>query len=269
MEACSTCATILTPEDGKQLSEKPPPDQRRVPCCDRIICGECIVVRITDAPSILGTLYTNNTDPQNNARFATYCPYCQISSEPNPLPQGLKAPPAYHIDARRQRQPPPPPPPCDPPPYSARNSAENEKAGGADDTLHFLNHEHDSILSLSLRYGVPQDALRRANKIHSDHLLLARKTVLIPGAFYKAGVSLSPRPVEGEAEELRKSKIRRIMTACKLVDYGVAQLYLEQAGYNLERAVDTYFEDEAWEQTQRDRNRNQASTTRWFFRGLR
>ncbi|KAM3453503.1 hypothetical protein MY3296_003734 [Beauveria thailandica] len=250
MEACSTCATILTPEDGKQLSEKPPPDQRRVPCCDRIICGECIV---------------------NNARFAAYCPYCQISSEPNPLPQGLKAPPAYHVDARRQRQPPTPAPtpPRDPPPYSARNSAENEKAGGADDTLHFLNHEHDSILSLSLRYGVPQDALRRANKIHSDHLLLARKTVLIPGAFYKAGVSLSPRPVEGEAEELRKSKIRRIMTACKLVDYGVAQLYLEQAGYNLERAVDTYFEDEAWEQTQRDRYRNQASTTRWFFRGLR
>ncbi|TQV99973.1 hypothetical protein V2A60_005387 [Cordyceps javanica] len=152
----------------------------------------------------------------------------------------------------------------DPPPHKACHAADDEKAV-ADDTLHFLNHEHDSILSLSLRYGVPQDALRRANNINSDHLLLARKTVLIPGNFYKGGVSLSPRPVEGEAEELRKSKIRRLMTSCKLVDYGVAQLYLEQAGYNLERAIDNYFTDEAWEQAQRDNNRNKASSRPWYF----
>ncbi|EGX97123.1 Peptidoglycan-binding lysin domain [Cordyceps militaris CM01] len=148
----------------------------------------------------------------------------------------------------------------------SRDGASNDEKAGADDTLHFLNHEHDSILSLSLRYGVPQDALRRANHIHSDHLLLARKTVLIPGAFYKAGVSLSPRPVEGEAEELRKSKIRRLMTACKLVDYAVAQLYLEQAGYNLERAVDSYVGDEAWEQAQRDKSKKKSY---WFFGSTR
>lgn len=214
---------------------------------------------------------TDDTLPQNNGRFAAYCPYCQISSEPNPLPQGLKAPPAYEtsqVNARHQRQPPPPSPTNNPPPYRACNGTDDEKAA-ADDTLHFLNHEHDSIPSLSLRYGVPQDALRRANNINSDHLLLARKTVLIPAAFYKGGVSLSPRPVEGEAEELRKSKIRRLMTSCKLVDYGVAQLYLEQASYNLDRAVDTYVGDEAWEQTQRDKNKNKASNMRWFFGGMR
>lgn len=138
----------------------------------------------------------------------------------------------------------------------------------AEDTLHFLNHEHDSIPSLSLRYGVPQDALRRANKIHSDHLLLGRKTVLIPGAFYKGGVSLSPRPIDGEEEELRKNKIRRLMTSCKLVDYGVAQLYLDQAGWNLDRAIDKYVGDEAWEQSQHDKNKkNKTSSMRWFFSG--
>lgn len=144
-------------------------------------------------------------------------------------------------------------------------AVEDEKSG-ADDTLHFLNHEHDSIPSLSLRYGVPQDALRRANHIHSDHLLVARRTVLIPGAFYRAGVSLSPRPVEGEAEELRRAKIRRLMTACKLADYEVARLYLEQAGWDLERAVDDYFGDEAWERAQRrDESKARTGIMQRFF----
>jgi hypothetical protein len=31
-------------------------------------------------------------------------------------------------------------------------------------------------------------------------------------------VSLSPRPLEGEEEELRKSKIRRWMVACKVAE---------------------------------------------------
>ncbi|KAJ6780738.1 hypothetical protein PWT90_04301 [Aphanocladium album] len=253
METCSTCATILSTVDDKTLSEKPPPDQRRVPCCGRIICGDCIV---------------------NNGRFAAYCPYCQISSEPSPLPQGLKAPPTNETsqEASKRQRPPPSAPSHDPPPYQASGGDfDDEKAAAepaaAADTLHFLNHEHDSILSLSLRYGVPQDALRRANKINSDHLLLGRKTILIPGAFYKGGVSLSPRPVDGEEEELRKNKIRRLMTSCKLVDYSVAQLYLEQAGWNLDRAIDRYVGDEAWEQSQRDKSKNKASNTRWFFSG--
>lgn len=117
----------------------------------------------------------------------------------------------------------------------------------AEDTLHFIDHNHDSIASLSLRYGVPQDALRRTNNITSDHLLLARKALLIPGEFYKGGVSLSPRPVEGEEEELRKNKIRRFMTSCKVADYDIAQLYLEQASYDLGMAIETFVADDAWE----------------------
>ena len=126
------------------------------------------------------------------------------------------------------------------------NTEYNEKEP-VDDILHFLNHDHDSITSLSLRYGVPAAALRRKNNIASDHLLLGRKTILIPGDHYRGGVSLSPRPIEGENEELRKQKIRRFMTTSKVADYDIALLYLEQAEYNLDAAVEAHFADEEWE----------------------
>ena len=86
----------------------------------------------------------------------------------------------------------------------------------AEDALHFLDPSQDTIPSLSLRYGVPQGALRRKNGLFADHLLAARRTLLIPGEFYKGGVSLSPEPIEGEEEEIRKAKVRRWMVACKV-----------------------------------------------------
>lgn len=119
----------------------------------------------------------------------------------------------------------------------------------AQDALHFLDHDHDSIASLSLRYGVPAAALRRVNKITSDHLLLGRNTILIPGEYNRGGISLSPRPVRGEDEELRKSKIRRFMTSCKVSDYDVALLYLEKSVYDLGASVEAYLDDVAWEKS--------------------
>lgn len=124
--------------------------------------------------------------------------------------------------------------------------AEDGKAA-PEDILHFLDHEHDNIMSLSLRYGVPAAALRQVNNLTSDHLLLGRRTILIPGEYYKGGFSLSPRPVEGEEEELRKNKIRRFMTSCKVSDYDEAVLYLEQSGYDLAAAAVAYMDDERWE----------------------
>jgi len=84
--------------------------------------------------------------------------------------------------------------------------------------LHFLDPSQDTIASLSLRYGVPQNGLRRKNGLFADHLLAARRTVLIPGEFYKGGVSLSPEPIEDEEEEIRKTKVRRWMVACKVAE---------------------------------------------------
>jgi hypothetical protein len=90
--------------------------------------------------------------------------------------------------------------------------------GRSPDVLHFVDPCRDSLSSLSLRYGVPKEALRRINGLYADHLLTARRTILIPGEFYKGGVSLSPRPVDGEEEDIRKVKIRRLMVTCKVAE---------------------------------------------------
>ncbi|KAH8894827.1 hypothetical protein GQ53DRAFT_857035 [Thozetella sp. PMI_491] len=243
MEACCTCARRLAEVPRVSVNEKPFPDDRTLECCGRTICGSCLF---------------------KNARFSSYCPYCQVSqSSRSVLPQGLREPPSYTsvaattlLDASTEA----------PPPYSAQPQQiiplpTEEKAAlqsqssaqtppfdpPAEDTLHFLDHAHDTTASLSLRYGVPVHALRRANNLHSDHLLAARRTILIPGAWYRGGVSLSPRPVEGEEEEVRRSKIRRFMVATKVADYDMAVLYLDAADYELEEAVAACLEDEKWE----------------------
>lgn len=115
---------------------------------------------------------------------------------------------------------------------------------------------------------MPPAALRRINNLTSDHLLVGRKTVLIPGEFYKGGVSLSPRPVEGEDEELRKGKIRRFMTACKVADYDFALLYMEQAGYDIDAAITAYLDDEAWELSHPNQRRRNGEATKVKNRGL-
>ncbi|KAI1393465.1 uncharacterized protein F4822DRAFT_14015 [Hypoxylon trugodes] len=233
VESCCTCATLLCDVPRYSESEKPPLD-RQLECCRRIICGNCC-----------------NTNP----RFNTYCPYCQISTTDTTLPPGLRDPPSYESSvatgsSRALSAAPPPYTPSTtikaPDPLDEK-SVPLDSPEPAEDTLHFLDHAHDTIPSLSLRYGVPASALRRANNITSDHLILGRRTVIIPGEYYKGGVSLSPRPIEGEEEEARKSKIRRWQVACKVHEYDVAVLYLEQAGYDLQLATEAFFADEEWE----------------------
>ena len=149
-------------------------------------------------------------------------PFCQVSTSHNPLPQGLRDPPAYSESDNISSE----PSSGDLlPAYSVddyqRNTAGEIAANAKShpgDVLHFVDQSHDSILSLSLRYGVPSQALRRVNGLYADHLLAARRTVLIPGEFYKGGVSLSPTPVDGEEEDIRKVKIRRWMVACRVAE---------------------------------------------------
>jgi hypothetical protein len=153
-------------------------------------------------------------------------PFCQVSTTPSPLPQGLRDPPEYlpplssscsgvdplvdelpTYESATQRQ---TTNENGTPPQSSKTS------GPAEDVLHFLDVRHDTLISLSLQYGIPISALRRANRIWSDNLLHARRTLIIPGQFYKAGISLSPRPIDGEEGEIRKCKVRRLMVACKV-----------------------------------------------------
>jgi hypothetical protein len=196
-EACCTCAALLSsiPPTYDEKTEKPTQFERRLECCGRAICARCLT---------------------DNPRFAHYCPFCQIATGPSALPpQGLREPPTYS---------PPHDQPADDdlPPYSANNTLEiapeksNAIVENTPDVLHFVDPNNDTISSLSLRYGVPADALRRKNKMYADHLLAARRTIMIPGEFYKGGVSLSPRPLEGEEEEMKKTKLRKFMVNCKV-----------------------------------------------------
>ena len=198
-EACCTCAALLSsiPPTYDEKTEKPSQFERRLECCGRAICARCLT---------------------DNPRFASYCPFCQIATGPSPLPpQGLRDPPTYSPPDELQTD-------DELPPYSAHNALppppEKSKANpeNAPDVLHFVDQNNDSISSLSLRYGVPPDALRRTNNLFADHLLAARRTVLIPGEYYKGVVSLSPRPLEGEEEEMKKTKLRKFMVRCKVVE---------------------------------------------------
>lgn len=244
-EACCTCASLLypsTPTYDYKTEKAPPADPpRRLPCCGRAICATCI---------------------STNARFASYCPFCQVTSGPSALPQGLRDPPVYtspRASPKRLASPtdhlPQLPALDEPPAYSAlqhhhpapsskREHDDDETA--APDVTHHL-HAGDTLSSLSLAYAVPLDVLRRHNTIYSDHLLPARRTLSIPGSHYKGGVSLSAAPVESADELERKSKLRRFMVAVKCHEYDVAELYLKQADFELERALDTFREDERWE----------------------
>ena len=202
----SSCCTCAQPYDSAldSASEKPLVLGRHLDCCGRSICSRCL---------------------NQNKRYETYCPYCQITTEPSLLPQGLRDPPAYSsLDAKREREGRQDTPQAEEelPAYSAHQAveapAEKQNQQPAPDVLHFVNAD-DSMQSLGLAYGVPLNILRKTNNLYADHLLQARRTVLIPGEYYKGGVSLSPRPAEGEEEELRKQKIRRWMVAVKVSEY--------------------------------------------------
>ena len=208
--ACATCAQVLdTSQDA--VPDKTPLPGRRLECCGRSICAPCL---------------------STNPRYQTYCPYCQITSSPSVLPQGLREPPSYESTLEQAgKSPPENKSSCvrreqgddRPPAYSVHGpvqppSDKHTREKDAPDVLHFLTPQ-DSLRSLSLAYGVPIGALRKANNIYSDHLVQGRRTVLIPGEHYQGGLSLSPRPVEGEEEEAKKQKIRRWMVACKVSEY--------------------------------------------------
>lgn len=192
--SCATCAVSFgSPNDP--ITEKPALPGRYLECCGRQICSRCLNL---------------------NKRYETYCPYCQITTAPSSLPQGLKDPPAYSSLENQS-------PPSiavendDLPPYSV-HQAQPQSEKSSPDILHFLRPE-DTITSLSLAYGVPINVLRKTNNVFSDHLIRGRKTILIPGEHYRGGVSLSPQPVEGEEEEAKRNKLRRWMVTCKVAEY--------------------------------------------------
>lgn len=223
---CCTCGKLQCNEKKEIL----------LPCCSRLVCHDCI-----------------NEFPQR----ALFCHFCQIPYKLSPLnlsqeqpcqtyavslsspPPAYEAPPTYETSVIVNM----------PQKLCARDSSDGRTLmAESENVLHFLDHKYDTLVSLSFRYGIPLPVLRRVNNITSDHLLSARRVVIIPHEYCRDGISLSPQPVEGEEKDREKLMVRRFMVSCKISEYDVALLYLKQLDFNLESAIEAYREDEKWEQ---------------------
>ncbi|KAK6346257.1 hypothetical protein TWF730_010587 [Orbilia blumenaviensis] len=222
--ACSTCQTLLdkiTHSDTLVLNEKQPAfddkseksvsiEHYKSECCGRYVCFICI---------------------SKNQRFITYCPFCpikrprvdqdtdtEIKSElpPYTLDNTYSSPPPYSIEAPRAINP-------------------------TNSLIHYLM-PNDSIISISFQYSIPPISLRSHNRLYSDSLIAGRSYILIPRDQYN-GPSLSPNPVQSEEGNL----LKRFQIRTKCVEYDVAKVYLDENGWDLEKAVEKWVADEKWE----------------------
>jgi LysM repeat protein len=107
----------------------------------------------------------------------------------------------------------------------AREETPAQPPPNTPDTIHHLSTQ-DTLASISVAYGVSAPILKKHNNLYADHLLTARKFLLIPAELYK-GPPLSSKP--DPVEEQRKVNVRRWMVRTKCVDYRVAELYLKSA----------------------------------------
>ncbi|KAI5851182.1 hypothetical protein DFP73DRAFT_471439 [Morchella snyderi] len=189
-----------------------------VECCGRAVCGDCI-----DA----------------NPRFAVYCPFCQslpakAKVEATPTTTSFRPlPPPYTPSPAPAPDPPPPPP------YPSGSGSSSRAV-----VHHYIRHT-DSLLSISVLYNLPAQTLRLHNRLYSDHLLHARRTVEIPPPY--SGPSLSHPPTEEEAvEEARKSTVKRFQVRTKCTDWEAAEVYLKEGGWDEAAALRRWEADERW-----------------------
>lgn len=135
-------------------------------------------------------------------------------------------------------------PAADPPSYEDVEK-EEEAADGEQDIIHHLT-PNETIASLSLLYNLSPSLLRSHNKVPSDHLLQARNIIRIPRSAY-SGLSLSPKSHLSDEDIERRRILRRFMVACKISEYDVAKLYLEDAEWDDKLAMERWRDDSEWE----------------------
>ncbi|KAJ2906711.1 hypothetical protein MKZ38_000447 [Zalerion maritima] len=113
--------------------------------------------------------------------------------------------------------------------------------------IHHHIHPHETLFSISVLYNLSPSEVRKANSLSptgiDDRLLLARKTVVIPGRTN----SLSATPPGGEEAERRRLGIRRWMMATREPNYDIAKTYIEGSGWDVDLATDRWFGDGDWE----------------------
>ncbi|KAK6539960.1 hypothetical protein TWF694_008794 [Orbilia ellipsospora] len=195
--------------DGKGRLEKPSPHYQS-DCCGRYVCALCA---------------------QKNPRFIKYCPFCPIkhSRSTTDVNDTTLSDPTL------------------PPPYSPTASTATATdlppaySTSLPPLLHHL-HPSDSITTLSLRYSIPPSVLRSHNRLYADSLLSGRSYILIPREYY-SGPSLSPNPVQSVEE----STLKRFQVWTKCVEYDIAKIYLEESGWDFDKAVERWEADESWE----------------------
>jgi hypothetical protein len=189
LSECCICASNSADLFLDEKLDQPSARMRQFRCCNRIICPICL---------------------DKQPRLEHYCPYCQTAgSSIKPIDGEYGIAPKSHLATasevlqNRISRP------------EQKDPEKNEE--DAPDVLHFVDPANDTIDLLSIRYGVPASVLRKTNNIYADHLLAARKTILISGEYYKGGVAINPRPLDGEEMDMKKSKIRRFMVNCKVI----------------------------------------------------
>ncbi|KAK6332003.1 hypothetical protein TWF718_002541 [Orbilia javanica] len=128
--------------------------------------------------------------------------------------------------------------PSSPPPYTADTP---RTINSSDSLIHYLL-PNDTVISISFQYSIPSGIIRSHNRVYSDSLLAGRNFILIPRAWY-SGPSLSPNPVQSEEE----NALKRFQIRTKCVEYDVAKVYLDESGWDLEKAVEKWAADERWE----------------------
>jgi len=108
----------------------------------------------------------------------------------------------------------------------------------------------DTLVGLSLKYKCSIGELQKINKLSFNEQLWGKKNVYIPKSEQNKNVVIRE---DEESEGMRKrKKVREFLGKINGKNYHVkiveAEIYLEEAGWDVEKAVEEWKEDQKWEE---------------------
>jgi len=126
--------------------------------------------------------------------------------------------------------------------------------------IHTLQRS-DTLAGLSLKYNVDLCELRKTNKLFSDSLLHARRTIIVPTKVEQEEPNDLEQPTQqsfffSEPKDMRwLVKQFQLVTNC--LDAPVCRKYLENNGWSVPRSVQAYEEDLVYERKYPNQSRTQ------------
>jgi len=178
------------------------------PCCNRDICNDCLAK-------------------------TQRCPVCRSDLHP----KLTKVQDPWEIDTDRVNS-------VNGPSTSAAAEASSiREVFIADDSPYHTITPEDTLVGISLKYNIPVDEIKKANKMFSSNVQ-ERKKLLIPG---KGSGQVRPK-TENEQVFERRNKLKEFqrLTGTELPE---GKYYMEEANYDLEAAKTQYQQDVAWERS--------------------